>query len=1168
MPEVTPPENEKVVETPESFFTHLHVHTQFSILDGAAPIDKLIDKVKASGMTAVAITDHGNMYGVMRFVKEANSKKIKPIIGCEFYVAEGSRHEKKGREDRSGYHLILLAKNKDGYRNLSRLCTLGFKEGFYYTPRIDKELLRKYNKDLIAMSACLGGEIPSLIRENNIKKAEETVKEYVSIFGEDFYLELQNHGLADQVIVNKELIKMAEKLKVKLVATNDVHFINAEDAEAHDILVCLNTKKELNDETRMKYSGQEYLKTPEEMADLFKNVPEAISNTIEITNKIEKYPLKHDIILPKFPLPEGFETDDDYLAYLTNEGAKKLFPDITPEVRARIDYELDMVKFMGFAGYFLIVQDFINEARRMDVAVGPGRGSAAGSIIAFCTGITTVDPIKYNLLFERFLNPERISMPDVDIDFDDAGREKVIKYVIDKYGEEKVAQIVTFGTMAAKSSVKSVARVLGLPLPEANRLSGLIPSKPGTTLIQSFKEVPELADEKNNPNKLISKTLQMAEIMEGLSSHVGVHACGVIIGPEDLIEHIPLSRAKDSELLVTQYDGKFVEEAGMLKMDFLGLKTLSIIKDALENIYIRHQVKIDINTVPLDDKKTFELFKAGDTIGTFQFESTGMRTYLKDLKPTEIEDLIIMNALYRPGPMDNIPVYIRRKQGKEKPEYPHPVIEEIIKSTHGIMIFQEQIMQIAQKMAGYSLGKADILRKAMGKKQKDVMKEQLVIFIEGAKKNNIDEKIAEKVFEDMEKFAEYGFNRSHSAAYSLLAYQTAYLKAHYPAEYMAAVLTHNLSDIKKITYYIDECLRQNIPVLGPDINESLLNFTVNKKGEIRFGLGAVKNVGEIAAKTIIDEREENGAYTDFFDFIKRSNLRNVNKRCLESLVYAGAFDCFSLTHRAQYFFKSENEEFNFLEKAIRFANNHQNAASNSQTSLFGGEDSVDIPNPDIPWCEPWSKLEQLKSEKEVIGFFLTGHPLDNYKIEIEKFCNHDINYIKENLKELYHANKEIRLAGILSNVQHKKGKNDKPFGSFTIEDISDSIRVSLFGQDYLNFKSFLENDYFLYIKAKAQKRFNNDAEFELKIHHMSLLADLFENNINTITLSAPLEAINDMFIEDLLAIIKQNPGKCKLYFSVFDGAEKIQLSFLSHLRVNAVKLIKDITELENVDYRL
>ncbi|MDD3875676.1 MAG: DNA polymerase III subunit alpha [Bacteroidales bacterium] len=1161
-----PQENVIIQENPEpaSSFTHLHVHTQFSVLDGAAPLNKLIKKAKSLNMNALAITDHGNMYGVQRFVKEALNNKIKPIIGCEVYITDGSRFEKKGKEDRSGYHLILLAKNLDGYKNLSKLSSLAFIEGFYYTPRIDKEILKKYSKNLIALSACLGGEIPSAILEGNMPKAEELVKEYKSIFNDDFYLELQNHGLEDQVTVNKALVNLAEKYNVKLVATNDVHFINAEDAEAHDILVCMNTKRDLNDPTRMKYSGQEYLKTAEEMQELFKNIPEAIANTQEIINKIETIILKRDIILPHFPLPPGFENDDEYLSYLTNNGAANLYPEITPEIRERIDYELAIVTKMGFAGYFLIVQDFINEAKKMGVAVGPGRGSAAGSIVAFCTGITSVDPIKYNLLFERFLNPERISMPDVDIDFDDSGRDKVIQYVIDKYGKEKVAQIVTFGSMAAKSAVKSVARVIGLPLAEASRLSNLIPGKPGTTLESAFKEIKELSDELNSSDPLVCKTLRMAEFVEGLYSHVGVHACGVIIGPENLIEHIPLSKNKDSELLVvTQYDGKFIEEVGMLKMDFLGLKTLSIIKDAIENIYLRHHKTIELDNIPLDDKKTFELYSKGDTVGTFQFESSGMQIYLRELKPTDIEDLITMNALYRPGPMDNIPSYIRRKNGKEKAEYLHPIIKSIVGSTYGIMIFQEQIMQIAQKMGGFTLGKADILRKAMGKKDKVVMQKQFVEFVEGAKINNIDEETAKKVWDNMEKFAEYGFNRSHSAAYSILAYKTAYLKANYPAEYMAAVLTHNLNDIKKITNYIGECLRSNIPVYGPDINESRINFTVNQKGIIRFGLGAIKNVGENAALSIIEEREANGPYINFFDFIKRSNLRNVNKRCIESLVQAGAFDCFTDAHRAQYFYKIENEDVNFIEKTIRFGNTYQTNINSSQQSLFGEESVVSIDNPQFPFCEQWSQLEQLKNEKDVIGFFITGHPLDNYILEINKFCNVNIVDLKDNYAN--YKDKDIRICGICSDASHKIGKTGKPYCSFTLEDMTANMKFNIFGPDYLKFKNLIENDYFLYVKAVVQNRYNSN-ELELKIYHISLLADLLNENVKNISLQFNLHELNEIEIDAVADLIVNNPGKCKLSVIVFDPENRTSLNMFSRKGVNAPNLLKSLSQFENIKF--
>lgn len=1137
---------------PQIDFTHLHVHTQFSILDGAAPIDRLMQKVKECGMKSLAITDHGNMFGVLCFMKEAKEHGVKPIIGCEVYVAENSRLDKTKPEDRSGYHLVILAKNKNGYRNLSKIVSIGYIEGHYYRPRIDFETLQKYHEDLIVLTACLGGELPKAILNGNMKKAEALVKKYKELFKDDFYLELQNHGMDDQVVVNKALVELSEKFDVKLVATNDVHYINEEDAEVHDILVCMHTKKDLNDPTRMKYTGQEYLKTPQEMAELFKHLPDAIKNTVEIDNKIESYDIKHEIILPRFPLPEGFETNDEYLKHLCYEGAKKLYNNITEEIKNRIDYELEVIENMGFAGYFLIVQDFINEAKKMDVAVGPGRGSAAGSIVAYCTGITAIDPLEYNLLFERFLNPERISMPDVDIDFDDEGRDKVIDYVIKKYGEEKVAQIVTFGTMAAKSSVKSVARVIGLPLQEAVRISNLIPAKQGITLKKALQDVKELADEKESPNKLVAKTLKMAEIMEGLSSHVGVHACGVIIGPDNLMEHVPLSRSKDSELNITQYDGKFVEEVGLLKMDFLGLKNLSIIKDAIKNIEYRHNIKIDIDNIPLDDEKTFNLYKSGSTVGTFQFESANMQIYLRELKPTGIEDLIIMNALYRPGPMDNIPTYIKRKHGLEKPESMHPVIDDIIKSTYGIMIFQEQIMQIAQKMAGFTLGKADILRKAMGKKQSDVMQQQYVEFINGAKKNNIEEEVAKKVWESMKKFAEYGFNRSHSAAYSLLAYKTAYLKANYPAEYMAAVLTHNLNDIKKITTYINESIRYGIPVLGPDINESFINFTVNDKGEVRFGMGAIKNVGENAALSIIKEREENGKYTDFFDFVKRSNLKNVNKRCIEALVMSGAFDNFPEAHRAQYFCTGDNDETTFIEKVIKFAASYHANLQSSQQSLFGEETQTVIDNPEFPYCEPWSKLEQLKSEKEVIGFFITGHPLDPYKIEMQKYCNTTIDAFKEDLKK--YEDKELRFCGITSEVAHRTGKTGNPYCSFVIEDKTASYKLMIFGKDYINFKSFLENDYYLYLKTKVQKRFKTD-ELEVKITHVGLLADLLETNVSNVIININLNAINQNLVSEFIDVVKQNPGKCRFSVVIHDRDEGIKLNMSSSHKVDIKELI-------------
>jgi len=1142
-------------------FTHLHVHTQYSILDGACNIKELMLQVKEYGMSSIAITDHGNMYGVLEFVNAAKSNGIKPIIGCEMYVADGSRFEKKGKEDRSGYHLILLAKNKTGYHNLARLCSLSFKrDAFYYTPRIDKELLKKYHEGIIASTACLGGEVASAILNHDIDKAEQVIQEYVKIFGEDFYLEMQDHGLPDQMFVNKELILLSQKFNIPLVATNDVHFLNAEDAKAHDILVCLNTGKDFEDENRMKYSGKEYLRSPQEMEFLFSSYPEALKNTMRIAEKIEDYNLAHKIILPSFPIPEPFTEENEYLKHLTFEGAKKCYPKIDESLTERIKFELDVVAKMGFAGYFLIVQDFINEAKKMGISVGPGRGSAAGSVVAFCIGITNIDPIKYNLLFERFLNPERVSMPDIDIDFDDENRDLVIEYVVKKYGNEKVAQIVTFGTMASKSAIRDVARVLKLPLAESDRLAKLVPTRPDINLEKAFKEVPELlaAFESEKSSQLVKDTLFFAKKLEGSIRHTGVHACGIIIGPDNLMEFTPLSTAKDTDLMVTQYEGTLVESVGMLKMDFLGLKTLSIIKDAIENIYHRHKILIDIDKIPLDDKLTFELYQRGDTVGTFQFESEGMRTYLKDLKPNNIEDLIAMNALYRPGPMDYIPLFINRKQGRIKTEYPHPMLEEILKPTYGIMIYQEQIMQTAQIMGGFTLGGADLLRRAMGKKKKDIMEKQQIVFVEGAIKKGIDKSKAEEVFQIMERFAEYGFNRSHSAAYSVIAYQTAYLKAHYPAEYMASVLTHNLNDIKKITFFMDECKRQNLMVLGPDVNESVLKFTVNAKGQIRFGLGAIKNVGEAAVDALVEECNLNGPFQNIFDIAKRANLRAINKRCLESLAMAGAFDNFPGIHRAQYFYKGDGDESNFLEKVIKHANNVQTLKQNSQASLFGESEGNEIADPSIPNCDQWTKLEQINKEKEVTGFYISGHPLDEFKVELENFCNVTISDLNENLNN--YKNRDIIFGGVINTALHKTTKTGKPFGTFVIEDFNDSIQIALFSDDYIKYKSYLEKGYFLIIKAKVQYRYNTTDQLEIKIQSINLLADVLEKWASKLTLKLTLSQISDDFVEQISKTIISKKGKCALRFTVYDTLNNISVDMVaSKYNVDCSKLLKNLS---------
>ncbi|MDT8393936.1 MAG: DNA polymerase III subunit alpha [Bacteroidales bacterium] len=1149
-------------------FTHLHVHTQFSILDGASKINALIEKAAATGMKSLAITDHGNMFGVPLFIQAARNKGIKPIVGCEVYVAAESRHNKAGKQDRKSYHLILLAKNKAGYHNLAKLSSKGYLEGFYYNPRIDKELLREYHEGIIASSACLGGEIPSAIMNHGIERAELALQEYLDIFGEDFYLELQDHGLPEQKSVNKVLIELAAKYNVKLIATNDVHFINENDFQAHRILICLNTGKDLDDVSGMHYTGQEFLKTPEQMLELFGEHPEALSNTAGIVAKVEDYEITtKKIVLPHFPLPEGFESEDDYLRHLAYEGAQKLYPELSNEISERLDFELKVIREMGFPGYFLIVQDFIAEARKMKVIVGPGRGSAAGSAVAYCTGITNIDPIRYNLLFERFLNPERVTMPDIDVDFDDEGREKVLDYVVKKYGRDKVAQIVTFGTMAARSAIRDVARVLKLPLPDADRLAKLIPEKPGITFAQAYREVPELAEVKKKGKELEKKTLTLAETLEGSARHTGTHACGVIIGPDDLVEHVPLSTAKDSTLMVTQYEGKLVESVGMLKMDFLGLKTLSIIKDALRNIRSSYDADIDIDNIPLDDELTFQLYQKGETIGTFQFESEGMRKHLKELKPNNIEDLIAMNALYRPGPMQFIEVYINRKQGREKVNYPHPMLEEILKPTYGIMVYQEQIMQTAQLMAGFSLGKADILRRAMGKKKAGIMQEQKIEFVKGALAKNIEKEKAEEIFGTMERFAEYGFNRSHSAAYSVIAYQTAYLKAHYTAEYMAAVLTHNLNDIKKITFFIDESKRQNIEVLGPDVNESEYNFTVTRKGTIRFGMGAIKGVGESAVKAIVQEREANGPFLSIFDMAKRVSLQAVNKSCFEALAKAGAFDNFEGTHRAQFFYRQNSDDSIFLEKVIRHGSSYQEKKNSAQQSLFGDDSLAEAPDPEMPDCNPYSKIEQLRKEKEVTGFYISGHPLDDFAFEIENFCDVTIGEVFNNIGK--YAGRQLTLAGMITEASERLTQNGNYFGTFILEDFNDSKKFFLFSEDYLRLKHFLIDGTNVLVNVKVQFRRGGQEQLEIKVNGMSLLAEAIAKYTKTITISLKAKDITAALTGKLRKMLKNKKGNCQIKFRIEEDDSRKALHMQPRKQgVDPAAFIRELREMPDIEFKI
>ena len=1152
-----------------ALFSHLHVHTQYSILDGASSIPALVDRAKSLGMDALAITDHGNMFGVKEFHNYAVSKGIKPVLGCEIYIAKGSMEEKTGSEDRSGDHLILLAKNLTGYRNLIKLVSLAWTKGFYYTPRIDKKALEKYRDGLIATSACIAGEIPGEILNGNIEGAEKALKSYIDIFGEDFFLEIQRHETTEpdanietfpkQQKVIEAFRRLSEKYGVKIIATNDVHFANKEDADAHDRLICINTAKDLDDPERMRYSRQEYLKSEEEMREIFSDIPEAIENVAEIISKIELYELDHDPIMPEFKIPPEFSSESEYLRYLTYEGAKERWGVLTEEQKERLEFELDTIIRMGFPAYFLIVHDFLKAAREMGVAVGPGRGSAAGSAVAYCLRITDIDPIKYGLLFERFLNPDRISLPDIDIDFDEDGREQVLRYVVNKYGHDRVAHIITFGTMGAKMAIRDVARVQKLPLSEADRLAKMVPERPGITLADAYAEVPELAKEKDSPNKLISQTLQFAEALEGSIRQTGVHACGIIISKEPLDNYIPLSTAKETDLFVTQYEGNHVESVGLLKMDFLGLKTLSIIRDAIENIKKRHGIEIDIENLPLDDKKTFELFSRGDTTGIFQFESDGMKRYLRELKPNRFEDLIAMNALYRPGPMENIPLYIKRKHGQEKIEYLLPEMEKYLADTYGITVYQEQVMLLSQELAGFTKGEADSLRKAMGKKKKALMEEMKARFMEGCLKKGYSEQLINKIWSDWESFAHYAFNKSHSTCYALVAFQTGYLKAHYPAEYMAAVLSRNISDLKKITLFIDEARRMGIEVLGPDINESNVKFTVNKDGNIRFGLGAIKGVGENAVMQVIEEREKNGPYRDIYDFVSRVNLNTLNRKNIEAMALAGAFDCFPEISREQYF-AADAKGTTFIEHLIRFGNNIKTIKNSSKNTLFGEDNGFSMKKPEPPSCDEWPKLEKLNKEKEVIGFYLSSHPLDDFRLEIENFTNTTLEELRNNMQEF--IERDVAVAGMVTETRNGISKNNKPYASFTLQDYTDSFRFVLFDKDCVEFSKYLVNGYFLLVKGKVQRRKYAENELDFRVKSITLLSSVKDELIKSVTIKVKAPDVDNELINQLTKMIKSNPGETELRFLFIDPESKISLPMFS--RTIKVRLNNDfITFLED-----
>ncbi len=1139
---------EEIEETPaqaiEGSFTHLHVHTQFSVLDGLSDVGQLMEKAKADGMKALAMTDHGNMFGAKKFHDAAMKNGIKPILGCEVYVARRGIHRKESKIDASGYHLVLLAKNMVGYHNLMKLVSIAWIDGQYYKPRVDKELLKEYSEGLIALSACLGGELADKIVHEGEDKGEEALVEYKSIFGEDFYLELQKHPTGDpemdkkvyddQVYVNKILLKMAAKHQLKVVATNDVHFVNADDAGAHDRLICIGTAKDLDDPKRLRYTRQEWFKTQKEMKTLFREHPEAIENTNEVAEKVEVFELNSDPIMPEFIIPEPFETADDYLKHITFEGAAIRYDEVTPAITERLEFELETIKKMGFPDYFLIVWDFLKAAREMGVSIGPGRGSAAGSVVSYCLKITDIDPLAYNLLFERFLNPDRISMPDIDIDFDDDGRDLILKWVSEKYGKRRVAHLITFGTMAAKMAIRDVSRVQQLPLSEADRLAKMIPERPGISINQALKEVPELNKELKDGKPEVSSVLRNALTLEGSIRNTGTHACGIIIGREDLDTYVPLAAVKESVLdISTQYDGKYIESIGLLKMDFLGLKTLSIIKDTLDNIKRSKGETIDIDTIPFDDKATYELYSRGETTALFQFESDGMQKHLKDLKPTRFEDLIAMNALYRPGPMDYIPNFIDRKHGREPIKYDLPIMEEILEETYGITVYQEQVMLLSRLMAGFTRGQSDSLRKAMGKKKIAEMEKLKVKFIEGCEKNGLDKDIILKVWKDWEAFAKYAFNKSHATCYSYLSYQTAYLKTHYPAEFMAANLSRNLHDIKKITQLTKEAGRMGIEVMRPDVNESAMNFTVTKEGNIRFGMAAIKGVGEAAVEQLVAEREENGPYTNIFDFAKRVNLKSVNKRSFEALAYAGAFDGFPNTHRAQYFFVDGENGSTFIEKVLRHGSVFQERQNSQQVSLFGNmEEAFEVSDPELPECEPWDLVQKLRFEREVTGFYISGHPLDDFSITIERYCNIEAARLKNDLAPL--KNQNLMFAGMVAETTQKMSKKGSPYGRFVVEDYTGSISLMMFSEEYLKRKHFLEIGNSVFIQAKVEERRHQPGNYSIQIVDMFLLAEAMSKLAKAITISVKMDAVDDTFVSRLSQLAKEHAGDCDIRMRLLD----------------------------------
>ena len=1244
-------------------FVHLHVHTQYSILDGQASISRLVDKAIANGMRGIAVTDHGNMFGIKEFFNYVNKKNggtngeikdlkkriaalesgketvdnleaeladcrerleaakkrlFKPIIGCEMYVARRRLYNKEGKPDQGGYHLVVLAKNEKGYHNLIKLVSKAWTEGFYNRPRTDRVELEKYREGLIVCSACLGGEIPRRITAGQFEEAEEAVQWYQRVFGSDFYLELQRHkatvaranheAYALQQVVNAQLVEYARKYGIKLVCTNDVHFVDEENAEAHDRLICLSTGKDLDDPTRMLYSKQEWMKTREEMNEVFADIPEALANTCDICDQVEFYSIDHAPIMPTFAIPEDFGTEEeyrrkytekdlfdeftqdengrvvmdeaaaqakidrlggydklyrikleaDYLAKLAYDGAVRRYgADYSDEVKERIKFELHIMKTMGFPGYFLIVQDFIAAARnQLDVSVGPGRGSAAGSAVAYCLGITQIDPIKYDLLFERFLNPDRISLPDIDVDFDDDGRGRVLNWVTEKYGQEKVAHIITYGTMATKLAIKDVARVQKLPLAESDRLCKLVPDKipdKKLNLPNAIAYVPELQQAEVSSDPVLRDTIKYAKMLEGNVRNTGVHACGTIICRDDITDWVPVSTADDKEtgekMLVTQYEGSVIEDTGLIKMDFLGLKTLSIIKEAIENIRHSKGIELNIDNIPIDDPATYRLYTEGRTIGTFQFESAGMQKYLRELQPTTFEDLIAMNALYRPGPMDYIPDFIDRKQGRKPIEYDIPIMEKYLKDTYGITVYQEQVMLLSRLLADFTRGESDALRKAMGKKLRDKLDHMKPKFISGGQKNGHDPKVLEKIWADWEKFASYAFNKSHATCYSWVAYQTAYLKANYPSEYMAATMSRNISNITEITKLMDECKATGIRVLGPDVNESSLKFSVNAKGDIRFGLGAVKGVGEGAVQAILAEREKNGPFKTIFDFVQRVNLSACNRKNVENLALSGAFDSFEGIKREDFFQKNAKDE-SFSDVLIRYGNKYQLDKAAVVNSLFGGEHEVEVATPEIVPAPAWSDLERLNRERDLVGIYLSAHPLDEYAVILENVCTAHMAELSD-LTPL--QNRDLLLGGIVTGVREGFTKTGKPYGVAKVEDYSGVAEFAFFGNDWVEKKNFFAEGMFLYMHAKCQPRQWKPDEWEVKVGAIELLPEVKDRLIQKLTVSLPLTAVDDEFIAEMSALVKKSPGNTELAFYVQDEDGQMYVSLLSRTQKITVR---------------